>query len=98
MSADLHTQADVAGIKATRDSDYMSIDDCVRMVTAADSFAELKQSLPTYAPKFYTRAIATAEAIAQRRVVSAFNAWAEREGREARAFIAKCAGGAGGAR
>lgn len=64
-----------------------AIDDCVRMVTAFSSFADLKDTQPTYAPKFYTRATTTAEAFAQRRVVSAFNAWAERSGREARAFI-----------
>ena len=32
-----------------------------------------------------------AEALAQKRVVTAFNAWAERSGRAARAFIAECA-------
>lgn len=64
-----------------------TIDDCVRLVTAFSSFSDLKDTQPTYAPKFYTRAVTTAEAIAQRRVVSAFNAWAEREGRAARAFI-----------
>lgn len=69
----------------------MSIDDCVRLVTAADSFDELKQTLETYAPKFYVKPSTTAERLAQRRVVSAFNAWAEREGRQARAFIAECA-------
>lgn len=66
-----------------------TIDDCVRLVTAFESFAELKNTLPTYAPKFYTKAATTAEQFAQRRVVSAFNAWAEREGRAARAFIFK---------
>lgn len=65
----------------------MSLDDCVRMVTAADSFEELKQTLPTYAPKFYVPPATTAEDLAQRRVVAAFNAWAERDGRKARAFI-----------
>lgn len=64
-----------------------TIDDCVRLVTAFNSFADLKDTQPTYAPKFYTRATTTAEQFAQRRVVSAFNAWAEREGRAARAFI-----------
>lgn len=68
----------------------MTIDDCVRLVTAADSFDELKQTLETYAPKFYVKPSTTAERMAQRRVVSAFNAWAEREGRQARAFIAEC--------
>lgn len=64
-----------------------TIDDCVRMVTAFSSFADLKDTLHTYAPKFYTRGTTTAEQFAQKRVVSAFNAWAEREGRAARAFI-----------
>jgi hypothetical protein len=66
----------------------MTIDDCVRLVTAADSFEELKNTLPTYAPKFYAKPTTTDEANAQKRVVDAFNAWAEREGRPARAFIA----------
>jgi len=65
----------------------MSIDDCVRLVTAADSFDDLKATLPSYAPKFYSRPTTSAEVVAQRRVVAAFNAWAAREGREARAFI-----------
>ena len=64
-----------------------TIDDCVRLVTAFSSFADLKDTQPTYAPKFYARATTTAEQFAQKRVVSAFNAWAEREGRPARAFI-----------
>jgi predicted GNAT superfamily acetyltransferase len=64
-----------------------TIDDCVRMVTAFNDFDDLKATQETYAPKFYSRATTTAEAIAQRRVVSAFNAWAERIGREARAFV-----------
>lgn len=65
-----------------------TIDDCVRMVTCFDSFSELKNTQVTYAPKFYVRPATTAEKYAQSRVVSAFNAWAEREGRPARAFIA----------
>ena len=68
------------------DLGVQTIDDCVRMVTAFDGFEEVKATLPTYAPKFYGRPTTTAEAFARRRVVSAFNAWAEREGREARAF------------
>lgn len=69
----------------------MTIDDCVRLVTAFYGFDDLKQTLPTYAPKFYAKPTTSAEALAQRRVVAAFNAWAERSGREARAFIAECA-------
>ena len=65
-----------------------TIDDCVRLVTAFNSFADLKDTQPTYAPKFYARAATTAEKFAQNRVVSAFNSWAERDGRQARAFIA----------
>ena len=71
-----------------------TIDECVRTVTAFGSFDELKASQDTYAPKFYCRPTTTAEAIAQRRVVSAFNAWAQRAGREARAFIAHRQGAA----
>lgn len=69
------------------DLGVQTIDDCVRLVTACGSFDDLKATLPTYAPKFYWRPTTTAEDFAQRRVVRAFNAWAEREGREARAFI-----------
>ena len=69
-----------------------TIDDCVRMVTAFSSFADLKDTQAHYAPKFYTRATTTAEQYAQQRVVSAFNAWAAREGRPARAFIADLKG------
>lgn len=66
----------------------MTIDDCVKLVTAFDSFEDLKNTQPTYAPKFYSRAVTTDEVNAQKRVVSAFNAYAEREGRPVRAFIA----------
>lgn len=66
----------------------MTIDDCVRLVTAFGSFADLKDTQPTYAPKFYSRPTTSAEALAQRRVVDAFNAWAMRDGRTVRAFIA----------
>lgn len=76
-----------AAVITKADLGVATIDDCVRLVTAFDSFADLKDTQPTYAPKFYTRATTTAEQFAQRRVVSAFNAWAERKGRSARAFI-----------
>lgn len=66
-----------------------TIDDCVRLVTAFSSFSDLKDTQAHYAPKFYTRATTTAEQIARRRVVSAFNAWADRVGRPNRAFIFK---------
>lgn len=67
----------------------MTIDDCVKLVTAFSSFQELKDTQPTYAPKFYGRPSTTDEANAQKRVVASFNAYAEREGRPVRAFIAK---------
>lgn len=76
-----------AAVITKADLGVATIDDCVRLVTAFSSFADLKDTQPHYAPKFYTRATTTAEQFAQRRVVSAFNAWAEREGRAARAFI-----------
>lgn len=63
-----------------------TIDDCVRLVTAFNSFADLKHTQATYAPTFYGQPTTTAERFARRRVVSAFNAWAEREGRERRAI------------
>lgn len=66
-----------------------TIDDCVRLVTAFSSFEDLKDTQPTYAPKFYGRPTTTAEAFAQRRVVCAFNAWALRAGRTSRAFVFK---------
>ncbi len=76
-------------VKALTKADLgvQTIDDCTRLVCCGMNFDELKQTLPTYAPKFYWRPTTTAEAYAQRRVVSAFNAWAARSGREARAFI-----------
>lgn len=67
----------------------MTIDACVRLVTAFDSFEDLKNTQSTYAPKFYSRPTTTDEANAQRRVVAAFNAWAQRAGRPARAYIAQ---------
>ena len=65
-----------------------TIDDCVRKVTCFESFSELKNTQATYAPKFYVRPATTAQKYAQGRVLSAFNAWAAREGRATRAFIA----------
>lgn len=69
----------------------MTLDECVRLVTCAESFEELTETLPAYAPKFYVKPTTSAERLAQRRIVASFNAWAERTGREARAFIAECA-------
>jgi hypothetical protein len=87
----MHTTTQTAGRRWAATQQPMTIDDCVRCVTCFDSFEELKQTLPTYAPKFYAKPATTDDANAQRRVVAAFNAWAEREGRAARAFIAECA-------
>jgi len=65
-----------------------TIDDCVRAVTAFSSFDDLKDTQPTYAPTFYKRHVVTTfEHQAMERVVSAFNAWAERNGRARRAEI-----------
>lgn len=65
-----------------------SIDDCVRAVTACASFDELKATEPSYAPSFYpSRAYSKAEVAMMERVCAAFNAWAEREGRERRAKV-----------
>lgn len=55
-----------------------TIDECVRMVTACDSFADLKDTLPSYAPTFYARRFSKDELAAARRVSEAFNAWASR--------------------
>lgn len=56
----------------------LTIDECVRMVTACDSFADLKDTLPSYAPTFYARRFTKDELTAARRVTEAFNAWASR--------------------
>lgn len=64
---------------------HTTIDEAVRAVTAFDSFDDLKNTLPTYAPTFYVRRGATDfELRCMRRVVGAFNSWAEREGGRAR--------------
>lgn len=70
------------------DHAWWSIDDCVRAVTAFESFEDLQATEPSYAPSFYPgRANSMAEISAMRRVCSAFNAWAEREGRGRRAEV-----------
>lgn len=67
---------------------FWSIDDCVRAVTAFDSIEDLQGTEPGYAPSFYPgRANSMAEISAMERVCSAFNTWAEREGRDRRAQI-----------
>lgn len=63
-------------------AECLDIDACVRKVTAASSFADLKDTQPSYAPKFYPGRSSTREDIALMvRVTQAWNAWAKREGR-----------------
>lgn len=63
-----------------------TIDDCVRAVTAFQDWNDLKNTQPTYAPTIYARGLVTTfEHMAAKRVVSAFNAFAERTGRARRA-------------
>jgi hypothetical protein len=57
---------------------HATIDEAVRAVTAFGSFADLKDTLPTYAPTFYARRFTKDEQAAARRVAEAFNAWASR--------------------
>ena len=58
------------------------IDACVRKVTAASSFDDLKNTLPSYAPSFYPGRSSTREDVAtMHRVAAAWNAWAARVGR-----------------
>ncbi len=65
-----------------------TIDECVRAVTAFQSWDDLKDTQPTYAPTFYARCfVTTFEHAAAKRVVSAFNAFATRTGRDRRAEI-----------
>lgn len=65
-----------------------SIDECVRSVTAFESFDDLKSSEAGYAPTFYPgKGNSPAEIVAMERVCAAFNAWAERVGRSRRAWV-----------
>lgn len=65
---------------------FWTIDDCVRAVTAFESLEDLQDTQPSYAPSFYPgKAHSMAEISAMERVCVAFNAWAERVGRERRA-------------
>jgi hypothetical protein len=68
---------------------FWSIDECVRAVTAFDSFQDLQSTESSYAPSFYPskRHTSMAEVSAMERVCRAFNAWAERAGRERRANV-----------
>ncbi len=62
---------------------WWSVDDCVRAVTAFESFDDLKATKSSYAPSFYPgRDNSMAEVSAMERVCSEFNAWAKRDGRE----------------
>ncbi len=62
-----------------------TIDDAVRAVTAFQSFADLKDTQPSYAPTFYPRSAAhgggSQELVDMHRVCAAFNAWGARNGR-----------------
>lgn len=71
------------------DGAFWSIDECTRAVTAFDSFEDLQSTEPSYAPSFYPskRNNSMAEVTAMERVCHAFNAWAERVGRERRAQV-----------
>jgi hypothetical protein len=55
-----------------------TLDECVRMVTACQSFDDLKDTQPSYAPTIYARGFTHDEKVAAHRVVGAFNAWASR--------------------
>lgn len=68
---------------------FWSIDDCVRAVTAFDSFEDLQNTGASYAPSFYPskQHTSVAEVSAMKRVCDAFNAWAEGVGRERRALV-----------
>jgi hypothetical protein len=69
-------------MQTTQQPDVQSIDDCVRAVTAFDSFEDLQKTETSYAPTFYPGKHNTREdVIAMERVCSAFNAWAKRVGR-----------------
>lgn len=65
-----------------------SIDECVRAVTAFNSFEDLKATSESYAPTFYPgKAYGPADILAMKRVAAAFNAWAARVGRKRRAEV-----------
>jgi hypothetical protein len=67
--------------------EHLTIDECVRLVTACTGFDDLKDTQPTYAPTFYVRTMTMTERAAAQRVASAFNAWAVRVGRARRAQV-----------
>lgn len=64
-----------------------TLDDCVRLVTAFQSFDDLKATASTYAPTFYWRGLTSVEVAAAYRVANSFNAWAARAGRARRAEV-----------
>ena len=67
---------------------FWSIDDCVRAVTAFESFEDLKNTREDYAPTFYPgKGYSPAEILAMKRVANAFNAWAARVGRKRRSEV-----------
>lgn len=67
---------------------WATIDECVRKVTAFESFEDLQNTEPSYAPSFYpNKANSMMEVAAMERVCVAFNAWAERVGRTRRAEV-----------
>lgn len=67
---------------------WADIDECVRKVTAFQSFEDLQNTEPSYAPSFYpSKDNSMMEVAAMERVCAAFNAWAERVGRERRAKV-----------
>lgn len=66
----------------------LSIDECVRSVTAFESFEDMTNTCSGYAPTFYPgRDSGPGEIVAMERVCVAFNAWAERVGRTRRAEV-----------
>jgi hypothetical protein len=67
----------------TQSAPPVSIDECVRLVTAFQSFEDLTDTLPSYAPTIYRRGLSNHEQVCAHRVVVAFNAWAKRAGRTA---------------
>lgn len=67
---------------------WADIDECVRKVTAFESFEDLQNTEPSYAPSFYpSKANSMMEVAAMERVCGAFNAWADRVGRVRRAQV-----------
>ena len=51
----------------------LTIDECVRTVTAFGSFKHMTDTQPSYAPTIYTRGFSAEEKVAARRVVDALS-------------------------